>query len=80
MQSSGVLISNESLFILYQSHLERILEKPLQQQNAPLSRRQSNNVNVAEIIENQVRRIYELLITVKYCFYYYYIVLLLRKL
>lgn len=43
------------LLFVSQSHLERILEKPLQQ-NAPISRRQSNNVNVAEIIENQVRQ------------------------
>lgn len=28
----------------------------MQQHNAPLSRRQSNNVNVAEVIENQVRK------------------------
>lgn len=40
----------------FQSHIEKIVEKPASQSSlhAPLSRRQSHNVNVEDIIAQQV--------------------------
>lgn len=44
----------------FQNHIEKIVEKPVSQSSlhAPLSRRQSHNVNVEDIIAQQVGRLF----------------------
>lgn len=44
------------IFVLYetQSHIQKIIEKPQVAGHQPLSRRQSHNVNVEDIIAQQV--------------------------
>lgn len=39
---------------IFQSHLEKIIEKPTQHHHQQLSRRQSQNVNVEDILAQQV--------------------------
>lgn len=48
------------LFFYFQNHIEKIVEKPVSQSSlhAPLSRRQSHNVNVEDIIAQQVGRLF----------------------